>query len=64
MNIPLLSDESKQIAKDYGCLYEEAGVALRATYIIDDNGILRHSFINDLPVGRDVAEFHRLVLAL
>ena len=63
MKIPLMSDATKKIAKEYGCYNEEGGVALRATYIIDDNGVLRHSFINDLPVGRNVAEFHRLVLA-
>jgi len=30
------------------------GVALRGTFIIDDKGILRHSEVNDLPVGRNV----------
>ena len=45
MAIPMVSDVTKQIAKDYGCLIEDgddAGVAFRATYIIDDKGILRH----------------------
>merc|ERR1712086_18429 len=66
MNIPLLSDLSHKIARDYGCLIEDggdAGVAMRATYIIDGNGTLRHMAINDLPVGRSADEYIRLVQA-
>ena len=64
MSFPLVSDLQKSIASDYGCLLEhsaDAGVALRATYIIDENGVLRHFSINDLPVGRNVDEVLRLV---
>jgi alkyl hydroperoxide reductase subunit AhpC len=57
-----MSDVSKKISKDYGCLSSD-GKAFRATYIIDEKGILRHSFINDMQVGRDVSEFFRLVQA-
>ena len=60
MNIPMLADVTKQIAADYGCLLP-AGIALRATFIIDCNGILRHVGLNDLPVGRNVDEVLRLV---
>ena len=66
MQIPMLADVSKQISKDYGCLIQDggdAGVAFRATYIIDKAGILRHSTISDLPVGRNADEFIRLVEA-
>ena len=66
MAIPMLSDLSHQIAKDYGCLIEEGGdhgVAFRATYIIDGTGTLRHMCINDLPVGRNADEYVRLVQA-
>ena len=66
MSIPMLADISKQISRDYGCLIEDgddAGVAFRATYIIDPNGILRHISMNDLPVGRNVEETLRLVKA-
>ena len=44
MGIPMVSDITKQIAKDYGCLIQDgddAGVAFRATYIIDKEGIIR-----------------------
>lgn len=63
MNIPLLSDITKKISKDYGVLLEDAGVALRGLFIIDPKGILRQSTINDLPVGRSVDETIRLVQA-
>ena len=39
------------------------GVSLRATYIIDDLGVLRHSSVTDIPVGRDIDEVIRLVQA-
>lgn len=65
MEIPMVADINKTIAKAYGCLIEpedddETGVAMRATYIINPNGILRHASISDLPVGRNVDETLRL----
>ena len=63
MAIPMLADTTTNIAKSYGCLIEDQGIAFRATYIIDDKGILRHMTIGDLPVGRNVDEFVRLVQA-
>jgi len=63
MNIPILADTTRSIATTYGCLKEDEGIAFRATYIIDGNGILRHLSINDLPVGRNVDEVLRLVQA-
>lgn len=54
MEIPLLSDINKTISRDYGCLSENGDqVAFRATYIIDQKGIVRHVSINDLGVGRN-----------
>jgi len=63
MNIPLLADLNKTIARDYGVLLEDAGIALRGLFIIDGAGKLRYSGINDLPVGRSVDEVLRLVEA-
>jgi alkyl hydroperoxide reductase subunit AhpC len=66
MDIPLVSDINKVISKAYGCLCEDGGdtgVSYRATYIIDAKGIVRHSSINDLPVGRNPDEYVRLVKA-
>lgn len=64
MKIPLLSDFTKQISKDYGVLLEAPGIALRGLFIIDPKGIVRHVTINDLPIGRSVDEALRLVKAL
>ena len=60
---PLLSDFTKTIAKSYGVLIESSGIALRGLFIIDDKGIIRHTSVNDLPVGRSVDEVLRLVKA-
>jgi alkyl hydroperoxide reductase subunit AhpC len=61
MKIPLVSDITKDIARDYGVLIEDKGIALRGQFIIDDKGVLRSLTINDLPVGRNVDEALRLV---
>jgi len=63
MKIPLMADLNKSIAKDYGVLLEDAGIALRGLFIIDGSGKLRYSGVNDLPVGRSVDEVLRLVEA-
>ncbi|XP_046879659.1 peroxiredoxin-2-like isoform X2 [Hypomesus transpacificus] len=64
MNIPLLSDLTHQIAKDYGVYLEDLGHSLRGLFIIDGRGVLRQVTLNDLPVGRSVDETLRLVQAL
>ena len=63
MDIPLISDLDHEISKAYGCHCDEDSVAYRATYIIDGKGIVKHSSINDLPVGRNPDEYLRLVKA-
>ncbi|KAI8815820.1 thioredoxin-like protein [Fimicolochytrium jonesii] len=67
MKIPLIADPTKDLAHDYGVLIQQgddAGVALRGTFIIDPQGKLRIAHINDLPIGRNVDEYLRLVEAL
>ena len=61
MDIPMLSDLSKQISKDYGVITADDTISLRGTFIIDDKGILKHSDVNDTGVGRNVDEVLRLV---
>ena len=61
MNIPLLSDITGQISRDYGVLWDGHGIAFRGLFIIDAHGKLRHVSINDLPVGRSPDETLRLV---
>jgi peroxiredoxin (alkyl hydroperoxide reductase subunit C) len=60
---PLVADLTKQIAKDYDVLTGGA-VSLRGTFLIDQEGIVRHQIINDLPLGRNVKEALRMVDAL
>lgn len=64
--LPLLADITQKISKDYGVLIDsgdDEGVAFRGTFIIDNNGILRHYSVNDLSAGRNVDEVLRLVQA-
>jgi peroxiredoxin (alkyl hydroperoxide reductase subunit C) len=60
---PLIADVNKTIARDYGVLLE-GGMALRGTFIIDRQGVVRQETVNDLPLGRSVEETLRLVDAL
>lgn len=62
LNYPLISDMTKEISRSYDCLAPD-GVAFRATYIIDPDGVIRHISQNDLGVGRNVEEVLRLVKA-
>ena len=59
----LVSDLNKNIAREYGILFNEA-VALRGLFLIDTKGVIRHAVINDLPLGRSVSEALRMVDAL
>ena len=61
---PLVSDINKAIASDYDVLVPGAGVAFRGAFLIDKDGIVRHQTVNDLPLGRNVGEFLRLLEAL
>merc|ERR1711964_44047 len=63
MKIPLLSDITKQVSRDYGVLLEDEGISLRGLFIIDPTGTLRQITVNDLPVGRSVDETLRLIKA-
>lgn len=64
MTYPLLADFTKKVSKDYGVLVERLGAALRGTFLIDPDGILRAYSVQDLTVGRNVDEILRLVSAL
>lgn len=64
VQFPMVSDLTKQIARDYDVLIEAAGVALRGTFLIDKKGIVRNQVVNDLPLGRSIDEALRIVDAL
>lgn len=63
LDYPLLSDFNKSISRDYGVLLEGPGIALRGLFLIDPEGVVKHSSVNDLPVGRSVEETLRLIKA-
>ena len=60
---PLVADFDKTVSQDYGLLLE-GGMALRGTFLIDKDGVVQHSTINNLGLGRNIDEMIRLVDAL
>ncbi len=63
VRFPLVADLTKQIARDYDVLLNDA-VALRGSFLIDADGTVRHAVINDLPLGRNIDEMLRMVDAM
>ena len=63
VSYPVISDIHKSIARDYDVLHDD-GVALRASFLIDKKGVVRHQTVNDLPLGRNIDEYLRLIDAL
>ena len=59
---PVLADTSHQLAEQFGVLGAD-GTALRGTFIIDSQGIVRHMLVNDLDVGRNPEETLRTLRA-
>jgi peroxiredoxin (alkyl hydroperoxide reductase subunit C) len=57
---PLVSDLNKSIARQYDVLLNEA-VALRGSFLIDEQGVVRHQVVNDLPLGRNIDEMLRMI---
>lgn len=60
----MVADINHKITQDYGVEHPEAGVAFRATFLIDKKGFVRHEVVNDLPLGRNMDELIRMVDAL
>jgi len=61
---PVIGDTNHEVSRAYGVLIENKGIALRGTFIIDPEGILRYSVVSDLSVGRSAAETLRVLKAL
>ncbi|KAJ0480662.1 putative thioredoxin-dependent peroxiredoxin [Helianthus annuus] len=64
LNYPLISDVTKSISKAFNVLIEDQGIALRGLFIIDKEGVIQHSTINNLAIGRSVDETLRTLQAL
>ncbi|WP_029910855.1 peroxiredoxin [Pelobacter seleniigenes] len=61
---PLVADVKHQICRAYDVELDPAGVALRGSFLIDKEGVVRHQVVNDLPLGRNIDEMLRMVDAL
>lgn len=61
---PMIADIKHDIMRAYGVEFPEAGVALRGSFLVNKNGVVRHQVVNDLPLGRNVDEMLRMVDAL
>lgn len=61
---PMLADIKRELSTELGILHKDAGVCLRATFIVNPDGVIRWASANDLPVGRNVAEVLRTLDAL
>jgi peroxiredoxin 2/4 len=63
LSFPLLGDTGHHVSRAFNVLIEDKGIALRGTFIIDPNGVLKSAVVNDLSVGRSVEETLRTVQA-
>ncbi|MEE2787691.1 MAG: peroxiredoxin [Myxococcota bacterium] len=67
---PIASDMTREIYEAYGILadstdsYYPLGVSMRATFVIDKAGIVRHQVVNDEPLGRNIDDVVRIVEAI
>ena len=63
VQFPMVADIKHHITQSYGVEHPD-GVALRASFLIDRQGIVQHQTTNNLPLGRNVDEMIRVVDAL
>ena len=61
---PMLSDSNHKLSTALGVLDEELGVAKRATFVVDPEGVIRFAYVTDLSVGRNPQEVLRVLDAL
>ncbi len=61
---PMVADTRRELTAACGILHPEEGVAMRATFIVDPQGVVRWVGVNDLKVGRNVDEVLRVLDAL
>lgn len=64
VKFPLVADTNHDIVSAYGIAHPDAGVAMRASFLIDKEGVVQHQVVNNLPLGREVDEMLRLLDAL
>jgi peroxiredoxin (alkyl hydroperoxide reductase subunit C) len=60
----LVADVKHEICQAYDVEHPDAGVAFRGSFLIDEDGLVRHQVVNDLPLGRNIDEMLRMIDAL
>jgi peroxiredoxin (alkyl hydroperoxide reductase subunit C) len=60
---PMLADPAHAISRNFGVLIEEEGLALRGSFVVDPEGVIKVAEIHDLGIGRDARELLRKVQA-
>ncbi|KMT65426.1 peroxiredoxin [Catenovulum maritimum] len=60
----LVADMKHEICQAYDVEHPEVGVAFRGSFLIDEDGVVRHQVVNDLPLGRNIDEMLRTIDAL
>jgi peroxiredoxin len=65
-DFPILADfwPHGETAKAYGVFDDTMGVALRGTFVIDKEGVVRWSVVNAIPDARDQAEYEKVLASL
>ena len=61
---PMLADRKRELCQALGILHEQEGLPLRATFLVDPQGVIRFASAHDLDVGRNVDEVLRTLAAL
>lgn len=64
VQFPMVADVKHEITQAYGIEHPDEGVAMRASFLIDKEGVVQHQIVNNLPLGRNVDEMLRMVDAL
>jgi len=64
VQFPMVADVKHDITRAFGIEHPDAGVAMRASFLIDRDGMVQHQVVNNLPLGRNVDEMLRMVDAL
>ncbi|MBA3634043.1 MAG: peroxiredoxin [Acidobacteria bacterium] len=64
LEYPLAADSGGRLARQFGVLIEDEGIALRGSFVIDPEGVLRYSVVHDLNIGHSVDEMLHVIQAL
>ena len=63
IKFPMIGDPTGQITRNFGVMIEEEGLALRGTFVLDPQGIIKVMEVHDLGIGRDASELKRKIQA-